>query len=379
MDLELLLKQVAELKASDLYLSANNSPVLRINGELKPIDQNCLNKAEIREMLYSVMSKELIQEFERNKDLDFAIDLENIGRFRVNCFETINGPAGVFRFIPPKISSIDELNLPQIIKSICSLSKGLILVTGPTGSGKTTTLAAMIDHLNRFHRKHIITIEDPIEFIHKSQLSLINQRQVHEHTKSFSSALKGALRETPDVILVGELRDFETIQLALTAAETGHLVLATLHTNSAAKAIDRIIDVFPAENKDIARTMLAGSLQAVVTQLLTKTVTESKRIAIHEILIANSAIRNLIRENKIPQIVSAMQMGKKSGMQTFKDATEDLLAKRMISMDQAKLILNEMLTNNVDLENNTSKNQPSSKVMPEYIEAKNIKQNSSQF
>lgn len=342
MEIASLLALVQEKKASDLHLASGHPVMLRIDGDIIPIDQNILTADDVRTLLYTIMSPTQQENFEHSHDLDFAYSLEPYGRFRINMFDTLNGVAAVFRYIPSKVLSLDELALPLIIKSLCNLSKGLILVTGPAGSGKSTTLAAMIDHMNRYYRRHIITIEDPIEFIHHSHLSLINQREVHQHTESFSKALRSALRENPDVIMVGELRDLETISLALTAAETGHLVLGTLHTNSAAKSIDRIVDVFDEGNKAMARSMLAGSLQAVVTQLLTKTTKGHGRIPIHEVLIANSAIRNLIRENKIPQITSTMQVHKKSGMQTFKDAVETLLAQGLINLDQAKPILNEI-------------------------------------
>ena len=342
MNIHSLLTTVQQKNASDLHLVSGHPVMLRIDGDMVPLDQSILAAEDVRTLLYSVMTPKQQEAFEQSHDLDFALGADSSGRFRVNLFDTLNGMAAVFRHIPSKIRTIDELTLPTIVKSLCSLTKGLILVTGAAGSGKSTTMAAMIDHMNRYYRRHIITIEDPIEFIHTSQQSLINQREVHTHTESFGKALRSALRENPDVIMVGELRDLETISLALTAAETGHLVLGTLHTNSAAKSIDRIVDVFDEGSKAMARSMLAGSLQGVVTQLLTKTTQGQGRIPLHEILIANSAIRNLIRENKIPQIHSTMQLHKKSGMQTFKEAVERLLAGGIISIDQAKPILNEV-------------------------------------
>jgi twitching motility protein PilT len=326
-------------KASDLHLSTNNPPVLRIHGEMTPYkDSGPLSADEVKRMLYSIMTEQQRAEFERDLEIDFAISLGKDMRFRVNAFNTLNGPAAVLRTIPTKILSLEDLNAPAILKKLCNLHKGLLLVTGPTGSGKSTTMAAMLDYINANEGKHIITIEDPVEFIHVSKKSLINQREVGKNTKSFAKALKSALREDPDVILVGELRDIETIQLALTAAETGHLVMGTLHTSSAPKTIDRIIDVFPANDKEMVRAMLSVSLQAVVTQALLKK-NGGGRVAAHEIMLATGAIRNLIREAKIPQIYSMMQMGTKLGMQTMRDCVFDLLEKNVISEPVARTAL----------------------------------------
>ncbi len=326
-------------KASDLHLSTNNPPVLRIHGEMTPYkDGQAMSADDVKRMLYSIMTEQQRSDFERELEIDFAISLGKDMRFRVNAFTTLNGPAAVLRTIPTKILSLEDLNAPSILKKLCNLHKGLILVTGPTGSGKSTTMAGMIDHINANEGKHIITIEDPVEFIHVSKKSLINQREVGKSTKSFAKALKSALREDPDVILVGELRDIETIQLALTAAETGHLVMGTLHTSSAPKTIDRIIDVFPANDKEMVRAMLSVSLEAVVTQSLLKR-TGGGRVAAHEIMLATGAVRNLIREAKIPQIYSMMQMGSKLGMQTMRDCIFGLMEQNIITEAVARTAL----------------------------------------
>ncbi len=293
----------------------------------------------IKSMLYSIMSEKQRSAYERDFELDFSISFGENMRFRVNAFNTLNGPAAVFRTIPTRILSLDELGTPDILKKLTQLHKGLILVTGPTGSGKSTTMAAMINHINAHSAKHILTIEDPVEFVHHSKKSLVNQREVGPNTKSFAAALKSALREDPDVILVGELRDRETIQLAITAAETGHLVMGTLHTNSAPKTIDRIIDVFPGEDKEMVRAMLSVSLEAVITQALVKRADGKGRIAVHEILLGTGAIRNLIRENKVPQISSMMQIGSKVGMKTMRDSAYALLNDGIIDSDTARALL----------------------------------------
>ncbi len=317
-------------KASDLHLSTNNPPYLRIFGEMVPYKTAPLSTDDIKQMLYSIMTEQQRADYERDLEIDFAISFGQDMRFRVNAFNTMNGPAAVMRTIPNNIQSLEQLNAPDILKKLSMLHKGLVLVTGPTGSGKSTTLAAMVDFINASEPKHIITIEDPIEFLHVSKKSLINQREVGKSTKSFSRALKSALREDPDVILVGELRDIETIQLALTAAETGHLVLGTLHTNSAPKTIDRIIDVFPAEDKEMVRAMLSVSLEGVVTQALLKR-KEGGRIAVHEIMLGTPAVRNLIREGKVPQLYSLIQMGSKLGMCTMKESVYKLLEDGVIT------------------------------------------------
>ena len=325
--------------ASDLHLSIGNPPILRVNGDILPLKMPPLTHEEVRHMIYSIMTEQQRSDYERDLETDFALSYSDNMRFRVNAFNTLNGPAAVLRTIPTTIFSIEDLHAPEILKKLAELHKGLVLVTGPTGSGKSTTLAAMIDHINRNQEKHILTIEDPVEFVHTSKKSLINQREVGASTKSFARALRSALREDPDIILVGELRDLETIQLAMTAAETGHLVFGTLHTNSAAKTIDRIIDVFPANDKEMVRAMLSVSLEAVIAQTLVKRADGAGRMAIHEILVGTPAIRNLIRENKVPQIASMMQVGSKAGMRTMKDATYALLNDGLISKDTAKMLL----------------------------------------
>jgi len=314
-------------------------PVLRVHGEMMPYKTGPLSSDEIKHMLYSIMTEQQRSDYERDFELDFAISFGDDLRFRVNAFNSFNGAAAVLRVIPHHIQTLEELGAPEVLKRLCQLRKGLILVTGPTGSGKSTTLAAMVDYINTNEAKHIITIEDPIEFIHASKKSLINQREVGKNTKSFAKALRSALREDPDVILVGELRDIETIQLALTAAETGHLVLGTLHTNSAPKTIDRIIDVFPANDKEMVRGMLSVSLEGVITQALLKR-KDNGRVAAHEIMLGTPAVRNLIREAKVPQLYSLIQMGSKLGMRTMKDSLYELLSQGIISEQTARSILN---------------------------------------
>lgn len=326
-------------KASDLHLSTSNPPILRIHGDMVPYKSSPLTTDDIKRMLYSVMTEQQRSEYERDFEIDFAISFGEDMRFRVNAFNTLNGPAAVMRTIPNRIQSMEELGTPDVLKKLCHLHKGLVLVTGPTGSGKSTTLAAMVDHINANEAKHIITIEDPVEFVHQSKKSLINQREVGKNTKSFAKALRSALREDPDVILVGELRDIETIQLALTAAETGHLVMGTLHTNSAPKTIDRIIDVFPANDKEMVRAMLSVSLEAVITQALLKR-KDGGRIAVHEIMLGTPAVRNLIREGKVPQLYSLIQIGSKIGMRTMKDSVMDLFTQGIITEQTAKALLN---------------------------------------
>jgi twitching motility protein PilT len=339
MDITELLVFAKKNKSSDLHLSTGNPPVLRVHGEMMPMKMEPLEASQVKELLYSVMSEMQRSDYERNLELDFALSLGNDMRFRINAFNTNNGPAAVFRSIPTEILSLDQLKAPAILKELSMRSKGLILVTGPTGSGKSTTLAAMVDYINQNTAKHILTIEDPIEFVHRSKRSLINQREIGSSTKTFPSALKSALREDPDVILVGEMRDLETIQLAMTAAETGHLVLGTLHTNSAPKTVDRIIDVFPANDKEMIRAMLSVSLEAAITQTLMRRADGTGRVAAHEILMATPPIRNLIRENKIPQIASMMQTGSKVGMCTMKDAVQNLLDSGQITTDEARKVL----------------------------------------
>jgi twitching motility protein PilT len=335
--------------ASDLHLSTTNPPILRINGEMVTHQAPPLTSDDIKQMLHSIMTEQQRSDYEREFELDFAISFGENMRFRVNAFNTMNGPAAVLRSIPNRILTLEDLATPEVLKRLCGLHKGLILITGPTGSGKSTTLAAMIDHINSGTAKHIITIEDPVEFVHKSKRSLINQREVGRDTKSFARALKSALREDPDVILVGELRDIETIQMALTAAETGHLVLGTLHTNSAPKTIDRIIDVFPAEDKEMVRAMLSVSLEAVVTQVLVKRADQG-RVAVHEIMLGTPAVRNLIREGKIPQMYSIMQTSTKIGMQTMKESLFALINKGTITEQTALGVLSSSTSDENEIE-----------------------------
>lgn len=332
-DIHELLTTTSRNGASDLHLSTGNPPILRVNGDMIRLEAPALTAETITSMLHQIMDGEQRHEFEQELETDFSIDANDGNRFRVNAFHTMHGPAAVLRTIPSKVLSLEDLNAPPVLERLCKLHKGLILVTGPTGSGKSTTLAAMIDYINTHQKRHIITVEDPIEFVHQSKLSLINQREVGHSTRSFARALKSALREDPDVILVGEMRDLETIQLAITAAETGHLVMGTLHTSSAAKTVDRIIDVFPANDKEMIRAMLSVSLEAVIAQRLIKRSNEKGRVAAHEILLGTPAVRNLIREGKIPQITSMMQMGRKTGMVTMQDALNSLFEHGAIAAD----------------------------------------------
>lgn len=336
MDLTQLLAFTMQYDASDLHLSAGSPPVIRVNGQLKRVKADALSSDDIRTMLYSVMTEDQRAEYERDMELDFAIALGEKARFRVNGFTTRLGACAVFRTIPTEVPTMEDLDLPHVIRRFAELEKGIILVTGPTGSGKSTTLASMINHVNEHEAKHIVTIEDPVEFFHSSKKSLINHREVGTDTQSFARALKSALREDPDVILVGEMRDYETIALALTAAETGHLVLATLHSSSAAKTIDRIIDVFPTGDKDMVRAMLANSLQGVVAQTLLRKADGSGRVGGFEILVGTSAVRNLIRENQIPQIYSMMQTGSRYGMKTMEDSVSELFESGVIDKDEAR-------------------------------------------
>lgn len=333
MEITDLLMATHKNKASDLHLSTNNPPIMRLNGDMLPLDMPPLSGDQIKSLVYSIMTEQQRSDYERDLEIDFSISFNDDMRFRVNTFNTINGAAAVFRTIPTKILSLDDLKAPEVLKKLCHLHKGLILVTGPTGSGKSTTLAAMVHYINQNMNKHILTVEDPVEFVHKSKKSLINQREVGASTKSFARALKSALREDPDVILVGEMRDLETIQLAMTAAETGHLVMGTLHTSSAAKTIDRIIDVFPADDKEMVRAMLSVSLEAVVAQTLLKRADGTGRVAAHEIMLGTPAIRNLIREAKVPQITSMIQMGAKIGMTIMRDTLNRLYEEGIISAD----------------------------------------------
>ena len=321
--------------ASDLHLVSGQQPVIRIRGEMERIKYDVLENDMLKGILYEITAEHKIKQFEETGDVDFAYEIPGLARYRANFFQQKYGVAAVFREIPSTILTCQDLGLPQVIGKLASLPRGLVLVTGPTGSGKSTTLAAIIDEANRTRKDHIITVEDPIEFVHKSQSCIVNHREVGVHTKTFSSALRGALREDPDIILVGELRDLETISLAVEAASTGHLVFGTLHTTSAAKTVDRIIEVFPASEQMQIRSTLADGIRAVVAQVLFKRVDKKGRCAALEILIANSAVRNLIRESKTFQIPSMIQTGKKYGMQLLDDSIMELLTKGWIGADEA--------------------------------------------
>ena len=335
MDITELLTQSVHRGASDLHLSAGLAPMLRVDGEVWPLDGPALSATHVADLLSPLLNRYQQKDFETSLETDFAFELPGVGRFRVNVFQQARGMGAVFRSIPAQVQSLESLGLGAVFQRIAQLPRGLVLVTGPTGSGKSTTLAAMVDHLNQHRRQHILTLEDPIEFIHQPNRSLINQRQVHRDTQSFSAALRSALRQDPDVILVGELRDLETIRLALTAAETGHLVFGTLHTASAAKTVDRLVDVFPAGEKPMVRSMLSESLQAVVSQVLVKKI-GGGRVAAHEIMLSTPAIRNLIREDKVAQMVSAMQTGGALGMKTLDMSLKALVTEGVISREEAR-------------------------------------------
>lgn len=336
MDITKLLTHTQQSNASDLHLSADNPAMIRVNGDIRSLGGEPLSGDAIKSAVFSIMTEAQCATFENDGELDFSIDFDTNARFRVNAFTSSRGMAVAFRTIPTEIVSLAELGTPPIVKRLAELERGLVLVTGATGSGKSTTLAAMIDHINSTAKRHILTIEDPIEFVHRPKQSLINQRQVGRDTKSFARALKSALREDPDVILVGELRDHESISLALTAAETGHLVMGTLHSSSAPKTINRIIDVFSAGEKDMIRTMLASSLEAVIAQWLLKRADGNGRVAGFEILVGTPAVRNLIRDNKVPQMYSMMQMGAGYGMQTMADAVQALIDAGLVSTEEAR-------------------------------------------
>lgn len=334
-DITELLKFGVQSGASDLHLSAGLPPMMRVHGDVKQLNFPPLEHKDVHAMVYDIMNDHQRKFYESELECDFSYEIPNVSRFRVNAFNQSRGAAAVFRTIPTEILTLEQLQCPSIFEEIADKPRGIVLVTGPTGSGKSTTLAAMIDYINKSRQYHILTIEDPIEFVHKSNKSLINQREVGLQTKSFANALRSALREDPDVILVGEMRDLETIRLAMTAAETGHLVFGTLHTSSAAKTIDRIVDVFPAGEKDMVRAMLSESLQAVISQTLLKLKDGSGRIAAHEIMIGTPAIRNLIRENKVAQMYSAIQTGQQYGMQTLDQCLVGLMRKGLISKEAA--------------------------------------------
>jgi twitching motility protein PilT len=335
LDVQTLLKATVEAGASDLHVSAGMPPLIRVRGDMVRSPAPALTDADARTMLHTLMSDEQKKEFKERRDIDFAFELPGLCRFRANIFEQRRGIGGVFRVIATKIKTLEELGTPRVLKDLAMKDHGLVLVTGPTGSGKSTTLAAMIDYVNSNRPGHIITIEDPIEFVHESKSCLINQREVGSHTDSFSAALRSALREDPDIILVGELRDLETTALAITAAETGHLVFGTLHTNSASKTIDRLIDIFPAERQSQVRTMVSESLEGVIAQTLLPTTDGKSRVAAIEILVGVSALRNLIREDKTTQIQSVMQVGGQHGMQTLDMALKELVITGKITREVA--------------------------------------------
>lgn len=341
MDIKQLLEYSVTNKASDLHLSAGTPPLVRIDGDLVPVSSKPLSADDVGQMVKSVMNKRQLEEFEKRLEVDFSFAIEGVARFRANVFKQQYGPAGAFRTIPDRVLTLEDLRAPEIFKRIAEYPRGLVLVTGPTGSGKSTTLAAMVDYINENTPQHILTIEDPIEFVHESKQSLVNQREVFRDTLSFNSALRVALREDPDVILVGELRDLETIRLALTAAETGHLVFATLHTTSAPKTIDRVIDVFPGDEKAMVRSMLSESLRAVISQTLVKK-QGGGRVAAHEIMLATPAIKNLIREAKVAQMYSAIQTGASVGMQTLEQSLNRLVESGTISYTQMRSKLGQI-------------------------------------
>ena len=335
MDITELLAFSAKQGASDLHLSAGLPPMIRVDGDVRRINLPAMEHKEVHSLIYDIMNDKQRKDFEEFLETDFSFEVPGVARFRVNAFNQNRGAGAVFRTIPSKVLTMEDLGMGQVFKDIAEVPRGLVLVTGPTGSGKSTTLAAMLDYINDNRYDHILTIEDPIEFVHESKKCLLNQREVHRDTLGFNEALRSALREDPDIILVGELRDLETIRLALTAAETGHLVFGTLHTTSAAKTIDRVVDVFPAEEKAMVRSMLSESLQAVISQTLLKK-TNGGRVAAHEIMIGTPAIRNLIREDKVAQMYSAIQTGASIGMQTLDQCLQNLLSKGHITRDTAK-------------------------------------------
>jgi len=336
MDITELLAFSVKNGASDLHLSAGLPPMIRVDGDIRRINVPPMDHKTVHSLVYDIMSDKQRKDFEEYFETDFSFEIKGVARFRVNAFNHNRGAGAVFRTIPSNILSLEELSTPAIFKDISDNPRGLVLVTGPTGSGKSTTLAAMVDYKNNTEYSHILTVEDPIEFVHESKKCLVNQREVHRDTLGFNEALRSALREDPDIILVGELRDLETIRLALTAAETGHLVFGTLHTSSAAKTIDRIIDVFPAAEKDMVRSMLSESLRAVISQTLIKKI-GGGRVAAHEIMIGTPAIRNLIREDKVAQMYSAIQTGQNIGMQTLDQNLQDLVARGVISKQDARM------------------------------------------
>lgn len=336
MDITELLAFTVKNKASDLHLSAGLPPLLRVHGDMRRLNVPELSHQDVHAMVYDIMNDSQRKRYEEQLECDFSFEIPQLSRFRVNAFVQQRGAAAVFRVIPSTVLSLEQLDAPAIFKSIADQPRGLVLVTGPTGSGKSTTLAAMINHINESQYGHVLTVEDPIEFVHSSKRCLVNQRELGPHTLSFNHALRSALREDPDVILVGEMRDLETIRLAMTGAETGHLVFGTLHTSSAAKTIDRIVDVFPAAEKEMVRAMLSESLRAVIAQTLVKTADGQGRAAAHEIMIGTPAVRNLIRENKIAQMYSAIQTGHQFGMQTLDQSLQQLVQQGKINSAEAR-------------------------------------------
>ena len=335
MDITELLAFSAKEGASDLHISAGLPPIIRIDGDVRRINLPPMEHRQVHSLIYEIMNDKQRRDYEEFLETDFSFEVPGVARFRVNVFNQNRGAAAVFRTIPSNVLTLEQLGMGDVFRRVSLLPRGLVLVTGPTGSGKSTTLAAMVDHINENRYDHILTIEDPIEFVHQSKKCLVNQREVHRDTMGFGEALRSALREDPDVVLVGELRDLETIRLALTAAETGHLVFGTLHTTYAAKTIDRVVDVFPSGEKPMVRSMLSESLQAVISQTLLKKV-GGGRVAAHEILIGTAAIRNLIREDKVAQMYSAIQTGGALGMQTLDQCLHHLVEQRLISLDIAK-------------------------------------------
>lgn len=335
MDITELLAFSAKQGASDLHLSSGLPPMIRVDGDVRRVNLPAMDHKQVHALIYDIMNDKQRKDYEEFLETDFSFEVPGVARFRVNAFNQNRGAAAVFRTIPSKVLSMEDLGLGETFRNIADVPRGLVLVTGPTGSGKSTTLAALMDYINSSKYQHILTVEDPIEFVHESKKCLINQREVHRDTHGFNEALRSALREDPDIILVGELRDLETIRLALTAAETGHLVFGTLHTTSAAKTIDRVVDVFPAEEKSMVRSMLSESLQAVISQTLLKKV-GGGRVAAHEIMLGTPAIRNLIREDKVAQMYSAIQTGGALGMQTLDSCLKGLLAKGLINRESAR-------------------------------------------